>query len=65
MGRDHFAQLYKNKSHRHDSISDYDQFQKDVGAICGMLYNIVTLNGFSTSRPNSPDSDPQNKITKD
>ena len=65
MTRDHFSKLYKNSSHRHDQPHPSEQFNKDMGAICGMLYNIVTLNGFSTSRPNSPDSDPQNKITKD
>ena len=51
MSRDHFAQLYKQTSHRHDSISDHDQFTKDMGALCGMLYSVVTLKCFFPSSP--------------
>lgn len=48
----HFANLYKQTSHRHDSLTDGDIFNKDFGAICGMLYSIVTLKAFF---PKSPD----------
>ena len=51
MSRDHFAKMYRQTSHRHDSIRDYEQFQKDFGAICGMLYSIVTLKAFFPSSP--------------
>lgn len=51
MPRDHFARMYSQTSHRHDSIRDYEQFQKDFGAICGMLYSIVTLKAFFPSSP--------------
>ena len=46
MGRDHFAQMYKNNSHRHDQPHDSVGFDKAVGALCGMLYSIVTLKAF-------------------
>jgi len=52
MPRDHFAQLNRQTSHRHDSPSDGDLFNRDFGAICGMLYSIVTLKAFF---PKSPD----------
>jgi hypothetical protein len=51
MGRDHFAQMYKQSSHRHDTPHDYDQFCKDMGSICGMLYSIVTLKAFFPKSP--------------
>lgn len=51
MPRDHFAQLNKQTSHRHDSLSDGEVFTKDMGAICGMLYSIVTLKAFFPSSP--------------
>lgn len=42
----HFANLYSQKSHRHDSKRDYDQFTEDMNTITGMLYSIITLKGF-------------------
>lgn len=51
MGRDHFAQMYKNKSHRHDEPHDSIGFDKAVGALCGMLYSVVTLKAFFPSAP--------------
>lgn len=51
MGRDHFAQMHRRSSHRHDSIRDYEQFQKDFGSICGMLYSVVTLKAFFPKSP--------------
>ena len=42
----HFANLYSQRSHRHDSKRDYDQFTEDMNTITGMLYSIVTLKGF-------------------
>jgi hypothetical protein len=59
----HFANMYKQTSHRHDSLSDGDVFNKDMGAICGMLYSIVTLKAFFPSRPKKAASDYENKIT--
>lgn len=37
----HFANMYKNKSHRHDQPNDGDQFNKDMKVLTGMLYSIV------------------------
>ena len=51
MGRDHFAQMYRQSSHRHDSPSDAEGFDEAVGAITGMLYSIVTLKCFFPSSP--------------
>ena len=51
MARDHFAQMYKNPSHRHDSEHDSNYFTKDFGTICGMLYSIVTLKAFFPKSP--------------
>ncbi len=42
----HFAKMYENKSHRHDSLSDSAIFNEAVGSITGMLYSIVTLKAF-------------------
>ncbi len=42
----HFAKMYENKSHRHDSLSDSAVFNEAVGSITGMLYSIVTLKAF-------------------
>ena len=47
----HFAKMYQNKSHRHDSLSDSAVFNEAVGALCGMLYSIVTLKCFFPSTP--------------
>lgn len=51
MPRDHFAQMYSNKSHRHDTPHDSFGFDQAVGALCGMLYSIVTLKAFFPSSP--------------
>jgi hypothetical protein len=51
MPRDHFAQLNRQTSHRHDSPGDSAIFNKDFGAICGMLYSIITLKAFFPSSP--------------
>lgn len=46
MARDHFSQMYKNSSHRHDTDHDSIGFEKAVGTITGMLYSIITLKAF-------------------
>ena len=51
MPRDHFSQMYKQTSHRHDSPSDSVGFDEAIGAICGMLYSIVTLKAFFPKSP--------------
>ena len=63
MPRDHFAQMYSNKSHRHDTEHDSIGFDKAVGALCGMLYSVVTLKCFFPSRAKSADDVSENKIT--
>ena len=62
MPRDHFAQLNRQTSHRHDSPGDSSTFNTDFGALCGMLYSIVTLKAFFPKSPvksvtNNPVSD--------
>lgn len=48
----YFARMYKNKGqHRHDQLSDYDQFDKDMKMLSGMLYSIVTLKAFFPKSP--------------
>ena len=51
MPRDHFAQLNRQTSHRHDSPSDSAMFNEAMGAICGMLYSVITLKAFFPSAP--------------
>ena len=51
MPRDHFAAMYRNPSHRHDTEHDSIGFDNAVGAICGMLYSIVTLKAFFPKSP--------------
>ena len=46
MPRDHFSQMYKTQSHRHDSPHDSIGFDEAMGAITGMLYSIITLKAF-------------------
>ncbi len=46
MPRDHFAAMYRNPSHRHDTDHDSIGFDKAFGTITGMLYSIVTLKAF-------------------
>jgi len=49
MARDHFAQLNRQTSHRHDSVSDSALFNEAMNTITGMLYSIVTLKAFFPS----------------
>jgi len=46
MPRDHFAQMSRQTSHRHDTPHDSYEFDKVVNTITGMLYSIVTLRAF-------------------
>ena len=46
MPRDHFAQMNRQTSHRHDSLHEAEQFNNVMQAITGMLYSIVTLRAF-------------------
>jgi hypothetical protein len=46
MPRDHFAQMYKTKSTRHDEPHDSIGFDEAIGNLTGMLYSIVTLRAF-------------------
>lgn len=64
MSRDHFSKMMRNPSHRHDQEHDSVQFDKAFGAICGMLYSIVTLRAFFPKSPANVDDQSQNKITK-
>ena len=47
----HFANMYKSRSHRHDVPHDSYGFDEAVGALCGMLYSVVTLKAFFPSAP--------------
>jgi hypothetical protein len=49
--------MYQTKSHRHDSINDYDQFTKDMKVLTGMLYSIVTLKAFFPSKSPAKNAD--------
>ena len=51
MSPRHFANLYSEKSHRHDSKRDIEIFNDDMGALCGMLYSIITLRVFFPKSP--------------
>ncbi len=51
MARDHFAQMYSNKSHRHDTPHDSYGFDKAITGLCGMLYSVITLKAFFPSAP--------------
>ncbi len=46
MPRDHFATMYRQTSHRHDSPSDAEGFDNAMNTITGMLYSIITLKAF-------------------
>jgi hypothetical protein len=37
----HFANMYKNKSHRHDQPHEWDSFTNDMTVLTGMLYTIA------------------------
>lgn len=65
MSRDHFAQMLRNPSTRHDQEHDSIGFDKAVGAICGMLYSVVTLKAFFPPRQKTWQDQLENKITKD
>ena len=58
MARDHFAQMYKNKSHRHDEEHDSIGFDKAIVGLCGMLYSVVTLKAFFPKSPATITNDP-------
>jgi hypothetical protein len=47
----HFANMYKSRSHRHDVPHDSYGFDEAVGALCGMLYSVVTLKAFFPKSP--------------
>lgn len=51
MSPRHFANMYNQKSHRHDQPSDGETFNEDFGAICGMLYSVITLKAFFPKSP--------------
>ena len=51
MPRDHFAQMSRQTSHRHDQPYDSEVFNKDFGALCGMLYSVITLKAFFPKSP--------------
>jgi hypothetical protein len=63
MSRDHFAQMYRNKSTRHDQKHDSYEFNEVITGLCGMLYSVVTLKAFFPPRLNSEGDLPENKIT--
>jgi hypothetical protein len=65
MSRDHFAQMLRSSTTRHDQEHDSIEFDKAIGAICGMLYSIVTLKAFFPPRPKTWQDQIENKITKD
>ena len=37
----HFAKMYQNKSHRHDTPHESYGFDQAMGTLTGMLYSIV------------------------
>lgn len=42
MSPRHFGRMYKNKGqHRHDQISEWDQFDRDMKVLTGMLYTVA------------------------
>jgi hypothetical protein len=51
MSRDHFSKMYKDSTRRHDSISNGDEFNKDMALLTGMLYSVVTLKAFFPMSP--------------
>ena len=51
MPRDHFSQMYRSNSHRHDQPHDSYGFDNAVGTLCGMLYSIITLKAFFPKSP--------------
>ena len=63
MAPHHFAKMYENRSHRHDTPHDSIGFDKAIVGLCGMLYSVVTLKAFFPPRLNSGQSKYENKIT--
>jgi hypothetical protein len=57
--------MLRNPSTRHDQEHDSIGFDKAVGAICGMLYSVVTLKAFFPKSPANVEDQSENKITKD
>lgn len=57
MSPRHFSNLYRERSHRHDSKRDYEQFAEDMNTITGMLYSIVTLKAFFPSKSPAKNAD--------
>jgi hypothetical protein len=51
MSPRHFSNMYNQSSHRHDQPSDGETFNKDFGALCGMLYSVITLKCFFPKFP--------------
>jgi len=51
MTRDHFSQMYKQSSKRHDQEHPSVEFDKAFTAMCGMLYSVVTLKAFFPMSP--------------
>jgi hypothetical protein len=49
--------MYQTKSHRHDSLNDYEQFSKDMNTITGMLYSVITLKAFFPSKSPAKNAD--------
>jgi len=57
MSPRHFANLYNERSHRHDSKRDIEIFHDDMKTITGMLYSIVTLKAFFPSKSPAKNAD--------
>ena len=51
MPRDHFSQLSRQTSHRHDQPHDIVTFTEDMKTLCGVLYSVVTLKAFLPKPP--------------
>jgi hypothetical protein len=62
MPRDHFSQMSRQTSHRHDAPYDSEVFNNDMKAIVGMLYSVITLKAFF---PKSPAPEMINNPVKD
>jgi hypothetical protein len=51
MPRDHFAQMSRQTSHRHDTPHDSYGFEEALSALSGMLYSVFTLKAFFPKSP--------------
>ena len=65
MPRDYFAQMSRQRSHRHDQPHDSEVFNQDMSLLCGALYSVITLKAFFPSRPISGPSKYEKKIKND